>query len=233
MPGDEQAGADASLPEAVERVVEALLFASAEPLSLKELQDAVPEGGDVTVALRTLGERYAGRGVELRQAGKTWAFRTATDLGWLFQRSQTQARRLSRAALETLAIIAYHQPVSRAEIEEIRGVAVSRGTVNMLMDVGWVRLGRRRRSPGRPVTYVVTDAFLDHFGFENTRDLPGLQELKALGLLDMAATGLPPPAADEAAGAGEKPVEPVEEMQAFPAAGEWPEEDLQNGDEAA
>lgn len=197
----------------VERMLEALLFASAEPLSLKELRQAVPERSDLRGALDALRARYAGRGVELRRSGDRWAFRTAADLEWLFVRSRLQERRLSRAALETLAIIAYHQPVSRAEIEEIRGVAVSPGTVNTLMELGWVGLGRRRRAPGRPVTYVVTAQFLDHFGLENTGDLPGNSELKALGLLDPPAAAAAAALAQKAAAAA---AEPAQEDQAGP-----------------
>ena len=187
---DRDSVAPALGPEDFERMVEALLFASAEPLSTRELESALPDGCDTRAVLEALQERYAGRGVNLRRAGAGWVFRTAPDLGWLFERAETRERRLSRAALETLAIIAYHQPVSRAEIEEIRGVAVSRGTVNTLMEMGWVGLGRRRRSPGRPTTYIVTDGFLDHFGLESARDLPGIKELKALGLLERPAVAV-------------------------------------------
>ena len=175
--------------DAQERMVEALLFASAEPLDLRALASRMPAGSDPAEALRRLRDRYAGRGVELARSGDGWAFRTAADLGFLLQEDVTQPRRLSRAATETLAIVAYHQPVTRAEIEEIRGVAVSRGTLDQLMEIGWVRLGRRRQSPGRPVTFVVTDAFLDHFGLASTQDLPGLAELRAAGLLDATPTG--------------------------------------------
>ena len=187
---DRDSAAPAPGPEDFGRMVEALLFASAEPLSTRELESALPDGCDTRAVLEALQERYAGRGVNLRRAGAGWVFRTAPDLGWLFERAETRERRLSRAALETLAIIAYHQPVSRAEIEEIRGVAVSRGTVNTLMEMGWVGLGRRRRSPGRPTTYIVTDGFLDHFGLESARDLPGIKELKALGLLERPAVAV-------------------------------------------
>lgn len=174
-----------SLDEA-ERMVEALLFASAEPLSRRDMDAALPEGCDTAVILENLQRRYEGRGVELRRAGSRWAFRTAEDLGWMFDREMTRERKLSRAALETLAIIAYHQPVTRAQIEEIRGVAVSRSTVHTLMELGWVGLGRRKQVPGRPVTFVVTDGFLDHFGLSSARDLPGLAEIKELGLLARA-----------------------------------------------
>lgn len=172
-------------------MVEALLFASAQPMSLRDLAARLPAGTDPAEALRRLRARYAGRGVELERTGDAWAFRTAADLGFLMQEQVVDTRRLSRAAAETLAIVAYHQPVTRAEIEEIRGVAVSRGTLDQLIETGWVRLGRRRQTPGRPVTFVVTEAFLDHFGLAGTQDLPDLAELRAAGLLDSRpATGL-------------------------------------------
>nr|WP_308915559.1 SMC-Scp complex subunit ScpB [Jannaschia sp. LMIT008] len=180
-------------------MVEALLFASAAPLTRAEIQARLPHGCDARAALDALAERYAGRGVELARAGETWAFRTAPDLAALMTDHRTETRRLSQAATETLAIIAYHQPVTRAEIEEIRGVSVSRGTVEHLMDMDWVKLGRRRDTPGRPVTFVVTPAFLDHFGLESLRDLPGLKELRSAGLLEatpMEAT-TPEPEADD------------------------------------
>ena len=170
-------------PGDAERMAEALLFASAEPLSERELQEALPEGCDARASLAALAERYEGRGVRLCRVGDGWAFRTAPEYAGLFERKVKQRRKLSRAATETLAIIAYHQPVTRSEVEAIRGVAVSRGTIHTLMEQGWVGLGRRKTSPGRPVTYVVTRAFLDHFGLESTRDMPGLKELKALGVL--------------------------------------------------
>ncbi len=167
-----------------ERMVEAMLFASAAPLGVAELAARMPQGCDPAEALVHLRSRYVGRGVTLVRVGDRWAMRTAPDLGWLLQSERTETRKLSRAAVETLAIIAYHQPVTRAEIEEIRGVAVSRGTIDQLMELEWIRLGRRRMTPGRPVTFVVTEAFLDHFGLESARDLPGLAELRAAGLLD-------------------------------------------------
>lgn len=167
-----------------ERMVEAILFASAEPVPLAELVARMPHGSDPAEALVHLRRRYEGRGVHLVRVGDAWAFRTAPDLGFLMRRETVEVRKLSRAAIETLAIIAYHQPVTRAEIEEIRGVAVSRGTVDQLLELDWIRLGRRRMTPGRPVTFVVTEAFLDHFGLESARDLPGLKELRSAGLLD-------------------------------------------------
>ena len=167
-----------------ERMVEAILFASLEPVTVAELVTRLPQGADPAEALVTLRRRYEGRGVNIMRVGDAYAFRTAPDLGHLMARETTETRKLSRAAIETLAIVAYHQPVTRAEIEEIRGVAVSRGTIDQLMELDWIRLGRRRMTPGRPVTFVVTEGFLDHFGLESARDLPGLKELRAAGLLD-------------------------------------------------
>jgi len=167
-----------------ERMVEAILFASAEPVTVAELESRLPHGCDPAEALVHLRKRYEGRGVHIVRVGDAWAFRTAADLGHLMRKETVEQRKLSRAAIETLAIVAYHQPVTRAEIEEIRGVAVSRGTIDQLMELEWIRLGRRRMTPGRPVTFVVTEQFLDHFGLESARDLPGLKELRAAGLLD-------------------------------------------------
>ena len=172
-----------------ERMVEALLFASAEPMSLREIEARLPHGCEPKEALVHLRKRYDGRGVALRRIDDAWAFRTAPDLGFLMQKEQVEHRKLSRAAIETLAIIAYHQPATRAEIEEIRGVSVSRGTLDMLIELGWVKLGRRKMTPGRPVTFIVTQTFLDHFGLETPGDLPGVKELRAAGLLD----NRPPP----------------------------------------
>lgn len=167
-----------------ERMVEAILFAASAPVSIAELSARMPHGCDPAEALAHLRRRYDGRGVALVRVGDAWAFRTAPDLGYLMQKEVTETRKLSRAAIETLAIIAYHQPVTRAEIEDIRGVAVSRGTIDQLLEMEWIRLGRRRMTPGRPATFVVTEEFLDHFGLESARDLPGLRELRAAGLLD-------------------------------------------------
>lgn len=165
------------------RVLEALLFASAEPLRPAEMAPYLGEGVDVEGLLAALQAQYEGRGVNLVRRGEGWAFRTAEDLGFLLRREEHETRPLSRAALETLAIIAYHQPATRAEIEEVRGVATGKGTLDLLMEAGWVRMRGRRRTPGRPVTYGTTDAFLDHFGLESLSDLPGLDELKGAGLL--------------------------------------------------
>ena len=167
-----------------ERMVEAILFATAEPVTVKELEARMPHGSDAAEALQHLRKRYEGRGVHVVRVGAAWAMRTAPDLGFLMRRETVETRKLSRAAIETLAIIAYHQPATRAEIEEIRGVSVSRGTVDQLLEMDWIRFGRRRMTPGRPVTFVVTQNFLDHFGLENARDLPGLKELRSAGLLE-------------------------------------------------
>lgn len=172
-----------------ERMVEAILFATAEPVTVAELNARMPHGAEAAEALELLRRRYEGRGVAVVKVGDAWAIRTAPDLGFLMQKETVETRKLSRAATETLAIIAYHQPVTRAEIEEIRGVSVSRGTVDQLIEMEWVKFGRRKMTPGRPVTYVVTQAFLDHFGLESARDLPGLKELRAAGLLE----NRPPP----------------------------------------
>ncbi|MCP8882129.1 SMC-Scp complex subunit ScpB [Devosia sp. XJ19-1] len=165
------------------RILEALLFASAEPLRASDMASYLGEGVDVAGLLLTLQTQYEGRGVNLVRRGDAWAFRTAEDLGFLLRREEHETRPLSRAALETLSIIAYHQPATRAEIEEVRGVATGKGTLDLLMEAGWVRMRGRRRTPGRPVTYGTTDAFLDHFGLETLLDLPGLDELKGAGLL--------------------------------------------------
>lgn len=166
------------------RLLEALLFASAEPLSEKALAERLPEGADLPGLLQELTGLYANRGVHLMQLGERWAFRTAPDLGERLQIETTVSRRLSKAAIETLAIIAYHQPVTRAEVEEIRGVALSRGTLDTLLEANWIKPKGRRQTPGRPVTWVTTDAFLDHFGLESREALPGVEELRAAGLLD-------------------------------------------------
>ncbi|HIC64417.1 MAG: SMC-Scp complex subunit ScpB [Paracoccus sp. (in: a-proteobacteria)] len=165
-------------------MVEAILFAAAGPITVRDLAARLPRGCDPAEAVSALRRRYQGRGVALERIGDGYAFRTAPDLSFLMQTETVEQRRLSRAAVETLAIIAYHQPVTRAEIEEIRGVAVSRGTLDQLIEMEWVRVGRRRMTPGRPATFVVTETFLDHFGLESARDLPGLSELRAAGLLD-------------------------------------------------
>jgi segregation and condensation protein B len=165
------------------RILEALLFASEAPLAPEQMGQYLSAGVSVVALLRELQQRYATRGVNLVRRGDKWAFRTAEDLGYLLRREQQEVRPLSRAALETLSIIAYHQPTTRAEIEEVRGVATGKGTIDLLMEAGWVRMRGRRRTPGRPVTYGTTIDFLDHFGLESLGDLPGLEELKGAGLL--------------------------------------------------
>jgi segregation and condensation protein B len=183
------------------RLIEAVLFASAEPLSEASLAQRLPEGADVAEVLKTLQETYAERGVNLVRRDDRWAFRTAPDLAAALAIESYVLRKLSRAAVETLAIIAYHQPVTRAEIEEIRGVVLSKGTLDALFDAGWIRPKGRRQTPGRPMLWATTDGFLDHFGLSDIGDLPGLDELKAAGLLN------PRPAlssyADRAQSAGE------------------------------
>lgn len=171
------------------RVLEGLLFAATEPLTEESLAAALPEGADMRALLDELSRHYSARGVNLVQVAGKWSFRTAGDLSFLLRREATEQKRLSKAALETLAIVAYHQPVTRAEIEDIRGVAISKGTLDTLMEIGWVKMRGRRRSPGRPVTYGTTEEFLRHFGLNELLDLPGLLELKGAGLLD---ANLPP-----------------------------------------
>ncbi len=165
------------------RMAEALLFAAVEPLDEGSIAGQLPDDVDVAATMAALTEAYAERGVNLVHIGGKWSFRTASDLKHLLERHVTLPRRLSRAAVETLAIIAYHQPVTRAEIEDIRGVGMSRGTLDTLMETGWVRPKGRRRVPGRPITYGTSGDFLEHFGLEDVGDLPGLDELKATGLL--------------------------------------------------
>ena len=173
-----------SAPSEGARAVEATLFAAEEPLGLDDLAAHVGPDVDVRDALAELGEHYHGRGIELVERGRRWHFQTAPDLAHILRRERDESRRLSRAAVETLAIIAYHEPVSRAEIEAIRGVQISKGTLDVLMEAGWVRPAGRREVPGRPLTYATTTAFLAHFGLKSRRDLPGIDDLKAAGLLD-------------------------------------------------
>ncbi len=170
----------------IERRVEALLFAAAGPLTAAEIAARLPEGSNVARAISGLRARYEGRGVELECVADRWRFRTAPDLAFMMTEEREEPRRLSKAALETLAIIAYHQPVTRAEIESVRGVSISKGTLDLLLEMGFVRLRGRRRTPGRPVTYATTDRFLEHFGLASLYDLPGVQEMKAAGLLDLS-----------------------------------------------
>jgi segregation and condensation protein B len=193
------------------RLIEALLFAAAEPLDEKTLAARLPEEVDVRAVLARLQAEYAGRGVNLVRIAGKWTFRTATDLAWLLARDAVETRKLSRAALETLAIIAYHQPVTRAEVEDIRGVAASKGTLDVLLETQWIRPRGRRKAPGRPITYGTTEAFLRHFGLEALADLPGLDELKGAGLFDgrlPAGFSVPAPSDDSSLREDEEPLEP-------------------------
>jgi segregation and condensation protein B len=195
------------------RLLEAMLFASAEPLDEKSLSSRLPSGVDVRAALARLRDEYAPRGVNLVRINGKWTFRTASDLSWLLSRESTETRKLSRAAVETLAIIAYHQPVTRAEIEEIRGVSTSKGSVDVLLETGWIRPRGRRKAPGRPVTYGTSEAFLSHFGLDAVRDLPGLEELRGSGLLDgrlPPGFSVPEPSDDPALREDEEPLDAVE-----------------------
>src|SRR5215469_12764239 len=194
-------------PEHV-RMAEALLFAASEPLDEKALAMSLPEGADVSAILARLQRVYQGRGVTLVRIAEKWQFRTAPDLAFLLRKEQPEQRRLSRAAIETRAIVAYHQPVTRAEIEDIRGVALSKGTVDALMEVGWVKIRGRKRTPGRPVTYGTTEAFLGHFGLESVGHLPGVDELKAAGFLEaLPPSGFDVPSPSDELGPDEDPYE--------------------------
>ena len=210
MPDDEPD--NAVQPRAEElRLLEAMLFASAEPLDEKSLAARLPQGTNVREALVQLQEEYATRGVNLLRIGGKWTFRTANDLSWLLSKETVDTRKLSRAAIETLAIIAYHQPVTRAEIEELRGVSTSKGSVDVLLETGWIRPRGRRKSPGRPLTYGTSEAFLSHFGLDAVGDLPGLEELKGAGMLDgrlPPGFSVPVPSDDPALREDEDPLEP-------------------------
>jgi len=194
------------------RLLEAMLFASADPLDEKSLAAQLPQGIDVHAALLDLQQEYAARGVNLVRINGKWTFRTASDLAWLLCRESVETRKLSRAAIETLAIIAYHQPVTRAEIEDIRGVTTSKGSVDVLLEAGWIRPRGRRKAPGRPVTYGTTESFLSHFGLDAVADLPGLEELRGSGLLDgrlPPGFSVPLPSDDPGLQEDEEPLEPV------------------------
>jgi segregation and condensation protein B len=193
------------------RLLEALLFASAEPLDERTLAARLPADVNLAAALQQLQSEYAPRGVNLVKVAGKWSFRTATDLSWLLTKDSVVPRKLSRAAIETLAIVAYHQPATRVEIEEVRGVAASKGTLDVLLETGWVRPRGRRKAPGRPVTYGTTEAFLSHFGLESLDDLPGLDELKGSGLLDgrlPPGFNVPIPSDDPALRDDEDPLDP-------------------------
>ena len=197
------------------RIVEAVMFAAAEPVDAMHIGTFLPEGTDVAALLTDLQANYANRGVNLVEVAGKWLFRTSEDLGYILRREKVEERKLSKAAMETLAIIAYHQPVTRAEIEDIRGVAISKGTLDQLLEIGWVRMRGRRKTPGRPVTYGTTDAFLSHFGLNEVSDLPGLQELKGAGLLDAnlpPGFDIPMPKSGEELAHDEEPLDGTEEQ---------------------
>ena len=205
------------------RVVEALVFAAAEPVEEAVLAARLPDGCDVAGVMSELQRLYAGRGVNLVRAAGRWMFRTAPDLAWLLAREDQEKRKLSRAAIETLAIVAYHQPVTRADIEDIRGVAVSKGALDVLMEAGWVRMRGRRKAPGRPITYGTTPAFLVHFGLDTIGDLPGLDELQGAGLFEgrlPAGFGVPQPDDADALRPDEEPLEPAPLERAWGPVGE-------------
>jgi len=208
--GDEFEGAAERRPEEL-RLLEALLFAASEPLDEKVLAERLPENVDVRATLRKLQAEYAPRGVNLVHIGKKWTFRTANDLAWLLTHEAVEPKRLSRAAIETLAIIAYHQPVTRAEIEDIRGISAAKGTIDVLLETGWIRPRGRRKTPGRPITFGTTEAFLSHFGLEAIGDLPGLEELRSAGLMDgqlPPGFAVPVPSDEPALREDEDPLEP-------------------------
>jgi segregation and condensation protein B len=193
------------------RILEAVLFAADEPLDEKALAGRLPADADVHALLLQLQQEYASRGVNLVRVGGKWSLRTAGDLAWILTRETVVTKKLSRAAIETLAIVAYHQPVTRAEIEEIRGVTTSKGTLDVLLETGWIRLRGRRKAPGRPVTYGTTEAFMSHFGLDALADLPGIDELKGAGLIDKslpAGFSVPVPSDDPALREDEDPLEP-------------------------
>jgi segregation and condensation protein B len=207
---DDDAGDVQERPEEL-RLLEAMLFAASEPLSEKDLAARLPQGTDVEDALKRLQQDYASRGVNLVRVAGKWSFRTASDLSWLLSKETVETRKLSRAAIETLAIIAYHQPVTRTEIEDIRGVSTSKGSIDVLLETGWIKPRGRRKVPGRPLTYGTTEAFLSHFGLDAVGDLPGLEELKGSGLLDgrlPAGFAVPMPSDDPALREDEDPLEP-------------------------
>ena len=211
MPDDEpEQPAATARPEEL-LLLEAMLFASAEPLDEVTLASRLPAGVDLRAALACLQEEYAPRGVNLVRVGGKWTFRTANDLAWLLSKETVETKKLSRAAIETLAIIAYHQPVTRTEIEDIRGVSTSKGSIDVLLQTGWIRPRGRRKSPGRPLTYGTSEAFLSHFGLDALGDLPGLEELKGAGLLDgrlPAGFSVPMPSDDPTLRDDEDPLDP-------------------------
>ncbi|HEY8696612.1 MAG TPA: SMC-Scp complex subunit ScpB [Rhizomicrobium sp.] len=210
---DMPAGAPPQINPEHLRMVEALLFAASEPLSAESLSGSLPEGADIAALLSELQQLYEGRGVSLSQVAGKWQFRTAPDLAFLLRKEKPEQRRLSRAAIETLAIVAYHQPVTRAEIEDIRGVALSKGTIDVLMEVGWVKIRGRKRTPGRPVTYGTTEAFLLQFGLESVSHLPGMDELRAAGFLEaVPPSGFDIPSPSDELAPDEDPYEPGDDL---------------------
>lgn len=197
------------------RVVEALLFASSEPLANETLAECLPQGTDIDAVVATLQEQYRDHGVNLVEIADKWTFRTAEDLSFLLRREAVEQRRLSKAALETMAIVAYHQPVTRGEIEEIRGVSISKGTLDILLEMGWIKMRGRRRTPGKPITYGTTPEFLEHFGLAGIGDLPGLNELKGAGLLSSnlpSGFSIPMPRDEDDLGPDEMDMEDDEEQ---------------------
>jgi segregation and condensation protein B len=241
---DDETGTPAARPDEL-RLLEALLFAASEPLDEATLARPLPDGVDLKHLLVLLRDEYATRGVNLVRIGRKWTFRTAPDLAWLLTKETVETRKLSRAAIETLAIIAYHQPVTRAEIEEIRGVQTAAGTLDVLLKTGWIRPRGRRKAPGRPITYGTTEAFLSNFGLEEVGDLPGLEELKGAGLIEGSLpTGfaVPVPSDDTTLRDDEDPLDPGDldlalapgaEPEAAPADAEAAGPDVDSGDKDA
>jgi segregation and condensation protein B len=227
MPRDESDDSSETRPDEL-RLLEAMLFAAAAPLDEKDLAARLPQGVDLAAALTRLQQEYATRGVNLVRVGGKWTFRTADDLSWLLSKETVETRKLSRAAIETLAIIAYHQPVTRAEIEDIRGVSTSKGSVDVLLQTEWIKPRGRRKAPGRPVTYGTTQAFLSHFGLDAVGDLPGIDELKGSGLLDgrlPPGFSVPLPSDDPSLRDDEAPLEPGDlDLGLAPSSERAPEE---------
>jgi len=231
---EESAAAEAR-PEEL-RLLEALLFAAGEPLDEATLARQLPNGVELKDALARLKAEYAPRGVNLVRIGKKWTFRTANDLAWLLTKQTVETRKLSRAAIETLAIVAYHQPVTRAEIEDIRGVITSKGTLDVLLETGWIRPRGRRKTPGRPLTFGTTEAFLSQFSLEALGDLPGLEELKGTGLLDSrlpSGFSVPTPSDDVALREDEDPLDAGDTLELLLAPAAEPEEEPESGSEAS
>ncbi len=229
----QEAAGEVLLGEAM-RIAEALVFAAPEPLAENEIGKRLPAGVAVGAVMAKLREDYAARGVNLVRVGPRWTFRTAADLGWLLAPAGAEPKKLSRPAMETLAIVAYHQPVTRADIEDIRGVAISKGTLDVLIETGWVRLRGRRKSPGRPITYGTTPAFLLHFGLESVGDLPGLDELKGAGLFDgrlPEGFAVPQPSDSLELAEDEDPLEDASDVIVEPEIASAPEPDAEPGDE--